>query len=88
VPHDEDRLEVDMTRRTLADVHRDEGRLEGALIARKQMLVDLLPLRFKSLPEEMEHTIKASQDADKLAEWLRGIITAKDLDSIGILPPR
>jgi hypothetical protein len=82
--HDEDRLEVDMARRTLADVHRDEA----ILADRKQMLVEQLRLRFKSLSAEMEQTIEATQNADKLAEWLRGVITAKDLASIGIVPPR
>jgi hypothetical protein len=35
-----------MARRTLADVHRDEG----ALAANKRTLVELLRLRFKTLP--------------------------------------
>ena len=29
-----------------------------------------------------------ADDVDQLAEWLRGVITARDLDSIGIAPPR
>jgi hypothetical protein len=31
--------------------------------------------------------IQATQDAERLAEWLRRVATEKDLDSIGILPP-
>jgi hypothetical protein len=85
--HDEDRLEVDMARRTLADVHRDEGRLEGALAADKRTLLNLLRLRFKSLPPQMEQTIQATNDPERLTEWLSRFATATDLDSIGIAPP-
>jgi hypothetical protein len=90
--HDEDRLEVEMARRTLADVHRDEGRdqgwREGTLAANKRTLVDLLRLRFETLPAETEQVIEATQDPDRLAEWLRGVVTARDLDSIGIVQQR
>jgi len=90
--YDEDRLEVEMVRRTLADVHREEGRLkgqlEGTLAERKRTLLELLRLRFKSLTPEVELAIQATRDADQLAEWLRRVITAKDLDAIGIVPPR
>jgi hypothetical protein len=51
--------------------------------------VELLRLKYKSsFSQEMEQAIEATQDADQLAEWLRRVITARDLDSIGILPPR
>ena len=73
-----------MMRRTLADVHRDEG----ALTARKQTLLEQLRLRFKSLTPDVEQAIQATQDTNQLAEWLRRFATAKDLDSIGIVPPR
>ena len=79
---DETRLEVDMVRRTLADVHRAEERITD----RKRTLLELLRLRF-SVPPEVVQAIEATQDADKLAEWLRGVVTKNDLDSIGILPP-
>jgi hypothetical protein len=32
--------------------------------------------------------IEDTRDADKLDEWLSGVITAEDLDDLGILPPR
>src|SRR6202044_2024149 len=71
------RLEVEMVRRTMADVHRDEA----TLAANKRTLLELLRLRFKSLPPETELAIAETQDADQLAEWLRGVVTAKDLDA-------
>jgi hypothetical protein len=90
--NDESRLEIDMVRRTLADVHRaegrDEGRREGEIAARKQTLLDQLRLRWAPLPPMIEQAIEATQDPEKLAEWLRGVITARDLDSVGIRPPR
>ena len=102
--HNEDRLEVVMVRRMLADVHRDEGRdegrkegrdegrkegrdeghKEGQLAANKRTLMELLRLRFETLPPVIEQTIETTQDATRLTKWLHGVITAKDLDSIGI----
>ena len=84
---DEDRLEVDVVRRTLADVHRDEGRSEGALKARRQTLLEQLRLRWGPLSAEIEQVIETTQDAEQLAAWLRGVITAEDLDGVGIVPP-
>jgi hypothetical protein len=36
----------------------------------------------------VEQVIEATQDAEKLAQWLRRFATARDLDSVGIVPPR
>jgi hypothetical protein len=93
--NDEDRLEIDMVRRTLADVHREEGREEGRdegrreerIAARKQTLLDQLRLRWGALPAEVEQVIEATQDADRLKEWLDRFATARTLASIGIRPP-
>src|SRR5947209_794753 len=71
-----------MPRRTMADVDWDLATLEE----RKRTLLEQLRLRFKSLSPEIEQVIKATQDADRLAEWLRGVITARDLAAVGILP--
>src|SRR5207302_222659 len=84
---DEDRLEVQMARRTMADIHRDEGALAERLADRKRTLVELLRLRWGALPPETEQVIEATQDADRLAEWLRRFATAKDLDGVGIKEP-
>jgi hypothetical protein len=35
----------------------------------------------------IEQAIEATQDANRLQQWLRGVVTANDLDSIGIAPP-
>jgi hypothetical protein len=83
---DDARLEVEMVRRSMADIHRDEARLEGALAANKRTLLELLRLRWGPLPEETEQVIQATQDADRLEEWLRRFATAKTLNAIGIAP--
>jgi hypothetical protein len=82
--NDEARLEMEMIRKTMAQAEAERYTLE----ANKRTLVKQLRLRFSSLPAEVEQTIENTQDAGKLAEWLNGVITAKDLDSIGILPSR
>jgi hypothetical protein len=86
--NDETRLEVEMVRRTLADIHRDEARDEERLAERKRTLLEQLRLKFKSLPAETEQTIEATQDAEQLAEWLRRFATATRLKTIGIVAPR
>jgi len=84
VRHDEDRLEIEMTRRTLADVHREEGALAGM----RQLLLELLRLRFGPLPPEMERKIETTQDPNQLTEWGRRFATTTDLEEVGILNPR
>ncbi len=94
--HDEDRLEVEMVRRMMPEIHREEGReegrregrLEGALAADKRTLLEQLRLRFHSVPREVEQAVQATKDADQVTEWLRRFATATDLDSIGIVSPR
>ncbi|HYT92646.1 MAG TPA: Rpn family recombination-promoting nuclease/putative transposase [Gemmataceae bacterium] len=84
---DEARLEVDMVRRSMADVHRDEISREVMLAERKRTLLRLLGLRWGSLPAETKQVIEATQDANQLEEWLGLVITADNLDAVGIAPP-
>ncbi len=83
----EDRLEVEMARRMMSDIHREEGRLEGVLADRKRTLLEGVPLRFGSLPPQIEQAIRMNQNADQLAEWVRRLMTAKDIADVGIVPP-
>jgi hypothetical protein len=80
---DEDRLEADMVRRSLADMHWEEA----TLAANKRTLLELLRLRWGPLPAETEQVIETTQDAEQLAAWLRGVVTAEDLEGVGIVPP-
>jgi hypothetical protein len=81
---DEARLEVEMIRKTMAQAEGERYTLE----ANKRTLVNQLRLRFPPLPAEIEQTIAETQDAKKLDEWLSGVVTAKDLNAIGIIPRR
>jgi hypothetical protein len=81
---DETRLEVDMARKLMPDIHRDEGRVEGALAANKRTLLELLQLRFGVVPAALEQQIQTSQDAEQLTQWLRNFATARHLDDVGL----
>jgi hypothetical protein len=82
--NDESRLEVEMIRKTLADVYREEG----ALAEKRRTLVDLLRLRWGPLPAEMEQTIEMTQDPNQLTEWVRSVVTAEDIEAVGIRIPQ
>ena len=89
---DEDRLEMAMVRKTMAQAEAERytraATLTATLAERKRTLVNQLKLRFAPLPSEIEQTVESTQDADQLAQWLDRFATADDLDSIGILPRR
>jgi hypothetical protein len=72
--------EMQLVRKTLADVHREES----VLLERKRMLLELLCLRFGSLQLETVEAIEKMQDPNQLAEWLRRFATAETLEEIGI----
>ncbi len=78
---EENRLEMQMARRMMPDIHREEG----ALVARKRILLMQLRLRFGPLPTETERAINATEDANLLEEWLCRFATATTLESIGIV---
>jgi len=80
-----DRLEVDMVRRTMADVLMDKGRLAERLEDRKRTLVEQLQDRWGPLPEQTAQAIEATQDAEQIRAWLRRFATANDLASVGIV---
>ena len=79
-----------MARRTMADVHRDEGRdegiAEGALRGRKETLLEQIGERWVPLPPEAAGAIEAARDVEQVKLWLRRFATAPDLASVGILP--
>jgi hypothetical protein len=81
---DEARLEVSMVRRSMADIHREEG----AIAAGKRTLLEQIQLRWGPPPAETQHAIQTTNDPDQLAQWLRAFATARDLDAVGIVPPR
>jgi hypothetical protein len=83
---DEAKLEVDMARKTLADVHWEQATLQATLAANKRTLLRQLRLRWGPLPTEVEQVIETTEDAKQLEEWLHRFATAPSLKAVGILP--
>jgi hypothetical protein len=74
--------------RTIADElkaqGRKEGRKEGAIRGRQQVLLRLLDRRFGTVPAETVATIEATTNVKILDGWLDGVVTAPTLDEVGI----
>jgi hypothetical protein len=79
------RDEARTTRRTLAEVLKDEGRQEEAVLSRRNILEMLLRTRFTKVPAKVAAHIEAETDTAKLDEWLSGVLTAQRLDDLGIV---
>jgi len=83
VQTDEHRQEIFEMRRTIADMFKDEGRIEMG----QQTLIRLLERRFGDVPDELLSTIRATNDPEQLDEWLDRFATAETLDEVGIEVP-
>ena len=70
-------------RRTIADMFKDEGRIEKS----QQTLIRQLQRRFADVPDELLSTIRAINDPEQLDEWLDRFATAATLDEVGIEVP-
>ena len=70
-------------RRTIADMLKDEGRMEKS----QQTLIRLLQRRFGDVPDELLSTIRATNDPEQMDEWLDRFATAETLDEVGIEVP-
>jgi hypothetical protein len=84
---DEDRLEVNMARQTIAEAIREEGAVEGRREQAAKMLLRQLRLRFGELPAEVEQKIRLTRDIHRLEQWLDRFATAKSLADVGIGAP-
>ena len=77
-----------MVRRTMPQIHRDEGiaigRDEGIVLSRQQTLVMLLREKFDELPAQTEQVITATQDITRLDGWLKALVKARSLDAMKI----
>jgi hypothetical protein len=81
---DERRREVEAMMRTGADVLRDEGRHQGEVRARQDILLRQLRVRFKRVPKAVERTVKATEDVARLDTWIERFVNANTLDEVGI----
>jgi hypothetical protein len=84
VQTEQHRQEVNTMRRTIADELRDEGRLTS----RRETLLRLIRLRFKEPPADVIVTIEACADIAQLDAWIDGIVTARRLADLGIVPQK
>ena len=70
--------------RTIADELKDEGRKEEKVQSRRQVLLNQLQRRFGVLPRETVAAVKTNSSVRELDTWLDRIITAANLEEIGI----
>ncbi len=84
------RTEVESMSKTIAEVikeegfleGREEGILEGTLKKQRETLLRQLRLKFKRVPAAIEAEINATQDVKKLDDWLDQVVIAKTLADI------
>jgi predicted transposase YdaD len=58
-----------------------EGRLEGETLSRRQSLLEILEVRFGTLPEGLAETISVISDPDRLKALHRSALTCPDLEA-------
>lgn len=80
----EDRLELDMGWKTMAEVDREKWHREGVITSRHETLLRLLRLRFGELSPELLRSIQTTHDLQRIDNWIDRVLTAKSLDEIGI----
>ena len=87
VKSDPHRQEVNAMRKTIADVLKEEGRTEGFLKARREMLLEAIRVRFEEPPANVRDAIEACTDIAQLDAWFRLALTARRLANVGISSP-
>jgi predicted transposase YdaD len=84
VATDDHRQEMRTMGQSMADMLREEGRKEGEVRSRQDVLLVLLRERFESVPKAVERTIRATADVGQLTTWLRRVVSADSLAEVGI----
>lgn len=64
---------------------RQEGLQEGELQGKRESLLRLMRIRYKSLPTEMVERIEQTLSIEQLNAWLDRFVTANSLEDMGIL---
>ena len=65
---------------TIAQKLRQEGRQEGAILARQKAVLDALEIRFSLIPEGLRECIETIQDESRLRSLLQAAIQAGSLE--------
>jgi ribosomal protein S8 len=78
--------EVETMGKTIAEIIKEEGFLEGVekgtLNSKRDHLLRALRVKFKRLPAAIEAEINATQDVKRLADWLDEVVVAKTFSDI------
>jgi flagellar biosynthesis/type III secretory pathway protein FliH len=61
-----------------------QGLERGELRGRQATLIRQLHKRFTNVPDEIVRAIEATQDIERLDDWLERILTARTLRDIGV----
>jgi predicted transposase YdaD len=102
VQTDPHRQEMQAVKRTILDEWKDEGRKEGrkkgrqegreegrreeAIRTRQQTLLRQLRARFPDVPQATTDVVNATRDVAQLDAWLDRVVSARNLDEVGIGP--
>ncbi|MBI1930149.1 hypothetical protein HYR99_38600 [Candidatus Poribacteria bacterium] len=62
----------------------ERGRQQGAITAKQETLIELMQLRFGTLPQLIIQRIQSIQEIEQLNTFLRRVITATRLEGMGI----
>lgn len=74
--------------KTIADALREEGELVGLLRGKRQMLLEQLRARFKTLPDYIETAVQSETDVGRIDAWAKAFATARKLSDIPFPSPR
>lgn len=80
----EDRLEINVARKTIAEALREEGAVRATHKHAAKTLLRQLELRFGAMPAETVEIIEHTQSTEQLEQWLDRFATAKTLADVGI----
>jgi hypothetical protein len=90
VQTDPHRQEMQAVKRTILDKWMDEGRKKGrkeeAIHTRQQTLLRQLRARFPDVPQATVDVVIATRDVAQLDAWLDRVVSARNLDEVGIGP--
>jgi hypothetical protein len=77
---DDHRQGVADMRRTIADYYRDEG----AVLAKREVLLRLMRRKFGKVPAGVKRAVEATADLGRLDSWLDHLVTAGSLEEMAI----
>ena len=70
--------------RTAAQDLIEQGMARGIIQSKQEDLLELMKVKFHSVPKNIEDRIKTIQDIDELTSLLRRGLTAESIDKMGI----